>query len=126
MNDPAWCGQIQVRTNIADVLKNDLQEAGIPVRLFLTPVLPDIMDVDEMVAAIPQGIPVYLDKLRVFDKGSQNEKIYEWVKAHYPAYTEHYRKILFEADEGYYADLTQKYQNDPRITFMSELWKEDQ
>jgi hypothetical protein len=40
-------------------------------------------------------------------------------------YAEKYSKILFEEDETYYLDLVHKYQNNPRITFMSELWNEN-
>ena len=40
-------------------------------------------------------------------------------------YADNYSKILFESDEKYYFDLVQKYKNDPRITFMSELWNEN-
>ena len=102
-----------------------LQKAGIPVRVFITPVLPYIMKIDEMIAAVPQGLPVYLDKLRVFERGNQNIKMYEWVKRNYPLYAEHYHKILFKGDEGYYADLVRKYKNEPGITFMAELWDEN-
>lgn len=101
-----------------------LYGAGIPVRVFITPVLPYIMNVEEMIAAIPLDIPVYLDKLRVFQQGNQNVKMFEWIKKHYPMYAEQYSKILFDADEQYYFDLVKKYQGDSRITFMSELWDE--
>ena len=101
-----------------------LHEAGIQVRVFLTPVLPHIMDVEAMIGAIPPDIPVYLDKLRVFEQGNQNVRLYAWVKAHPPTYTEHYRNILFGADETYYRNLVRQYGQDPRITFMSELWNE--
>lgn len=103
-----------------------LQEAGIPVRVFLTPILPDIMDVEAMVSAVPTEIPVYLDKLRVFQQGNQHIKMYEWVKKHYPVYAEHYARILFEGDEQYYRDLAHKYRKNPKITFMSELWNENE
>lgn len=102
-----------------------LCETGLPVRVFLTPVLPYVMNVDEMISVIPQDIPVYLDKLRVFEKGNQNVKMYNWVKNDYPMYAENYHKILFEADEKYYSDLVHKYKDDKRITFMSELWDEN-
>lgn len=105
-------------------IASQIYEAGIPVRVFITPVLSYIMNIEEMITAIPQEIPIYLDKLRVFEQGNQNTKMYEWIKKSYPMYTEKYSKILFEADEGYYLDLVQRYQNNPRITFMSELWNE--
>ena len=114
-------GGKQHNINIA----NQLYEAGIPVRVFITPILPYIMNLEEMITAIPKDIPIYLDKLRVFEQGNQNMKMYEWVKKYYPMYAEKYSKILFEEDETYYLDLVHKYQNNPRITFMSELWNEN-
>lgn len=104
---------------------NKLYEAGIGVKVFITPVLPYIMNVDEMVSAIHPKIDIYIDKLRVFNQGNQNEKMYEWVKKHYPIYEEAYRRILFEKDENYYSELFEKYRNNARITFMSELWNEN-
>ena len=58
MNNKEWSRNIQIRTNIADVLKNELQ--------------------------------------------------------------------ILKEDETYYLDIVHKYQNNPRITFMSELWNENQ
>lgn len=86
--------------------------------------LSHIMDVEAMIGAIPPDIPVYLDKLRIFEQGNQNVRLYAWVKAHHPTYTEHYRNILFGADETYYRNLVRQYGQAPRITFMSELWNE--
>ncbi len=106
-------------------IANQLFEAGIAVKVFVTPVLPYIMNVEEMVSAIHPEIDIYIDKLRVFNQGHQNEKMYEWVKKHYPIYEEAYRRILFEKDENYYSELFEKYRNNARITFMSELWNEN-
>lgn len=114
-------GAMHHNINIA----HQLHEAGITVRVFITPILPYIMNIEEMITAIPKEIQVYLDKLRVFEKGNQNVKMHEWIKKNYPMYEENYSKILFEAHEKYYADLVKKYQNNPQITFMSELWNED-
>jgi len=105
-------------------IANRLYEEDIPVRVFITPVLPYVMDVDKMIAAINPNIEIYLDKLRVFEKGNQASRIYEWIKKNYPMYEEKYFQILFEEDMGYYHELVNKYQNDERIVFMSELWNE--
>lgn len=102
-----------------------IYEAGIPVRVFITPVLPYIMNIEAMIKAIPRDIPIYLDKLRVFEQGNQNVKMYEWVRKCYPMHADKYYKILFEADETYYFDLIREYHNNPKITFMSELWNEN-
>lgn len=105
-------------------IANKLCEEGILVKVFITPVLPYIMDIDAMITALNPQIPIYLDKLRIFDKGNQAEKIYECVKARYPMYADRYFKLLFEEDEDYYFDLVKKYQSNKRIIFMSELWNE--
>lgn len=94
------------------------------VQFYLTPVLPYIMKVEEMVQAIEPGIKIYLDKFRVFQKGNQSEKIFQWIKKEYPMYEEAYYEILYEGNEEYYADLMHKYKDCKRITFMSELWDE--
>lgn len=104
---------------------NQLHESGIPVKVFITPVLPYIMNVDDMISAINPEIEIYLDKLRVFHKGNQASNMYEWIKREYPIYTENYAQILFEGNEEYYTDLVKKYQNHKRIIFMSELWGEN-
>lgn len=103
---------------------NRLFEEGIPVRVFITPVLPYVMDVEKMIMAIHPEIRIYLDKLRVFKEGNQASRIYQWVKRNYPMYEEKYFHILFEEDLGYYRKLVDRYQNDKRIIFMSELWNE--
>ena len=84
------------------------------------------MNIEEMITTIPRDISIYLDKLRVFEQGNQNAKMYEWVKKNYPIHADKYYKILFEADEEYYFNLVQRYQHNSRITFMSELWNENQ
>ena len=62
----------------------------------------------------------------MFEEGNQNIKIYNWIKNDYPMYEREYYKILFEADEKYYYDLVHKYKENKQITFMSELWNEDE
>lgn len=103
---------------------NELHANGITVCAFITPMLPYVMDVDSMINAIDKNIPVYIDKLRVFQKGNQDKKMYEWIKRTYPMYAEQYHKILFEGDEHYYEDIVNQYKNNTRITFMAQLWGE--
>ncbi len=103
-------------------IANMLYAEEIPTKVFITPVLPFIMNVDEMIEAVNSNIEIYIDKLRVFDGGNQNIKTYGWIKNHYPEYEEEYYKILFESDEKYYCDLVQKYKNDSRITFLTQEW----
>ncbi|MNO70196.1 hypothetical protein D3C76_610700 [compost metagenome] len=44
---------------------NQLHRMGITVWVFITPILPGITDVDLMINAIDQDIPVFLDKVRL-------------------------------------------------------------
>ena len=105
-------------------IANQLYKSGMDVRIFITPVLPYIMNLDEMIAAVHPEIRIFLDKLRVFEKGNQKQKLYDWVIREYPKYAREYFEILFEGDETYYFNLQKKYQAEERITFMSELWDE--
>ncbi len=101
-----------------------MYEEGIPIKVFITPILPYIMNVDELIESVNPNIEIYVDKLRVFDGGCQNLKTFEWVKKKFPTYEEEYYKILFEGDEMYYCDILQKYRHDPRITFLTKEWNE--
>lgn len=101
---------------------NELKKEGIDVWAFITPILPYVMNVDEMIGALDTNIPVYLDKLRVMTKGNQDKKIYNWINRKYPQYAKEYEKILYEADESYYKKIIEKYRTDEHITFMFDLW----
>ncbi len=105
-------------------IANRFYEAGIPVRVFITPILPYIMDMDAVIGAIRPEINIYLDKLRVFKKGNQHTQIYARIQSEYPMYADNYHKILFEENEDYYQDLVRRYKNNKQIIFMTELWEE--
>lgn len=111
-------GTSNVNIKVANVLKKE----GIDVCAFITPILPYVMNIDEMISALDRNIPIYLDKLRVMTKGCQDKKIYNWIKKKYPLYTKEYEKILYEADESYYKKIIEKYGSDKHITFMFDLW----
>lgn len=111
------------RKNVNIEVANELKENGIDVLCFITPILPHVMDLEEMIAAVNTNIPIYLDKLRVMTKGNQNNKVYEWIQKDYPQYKEEYTKILFQQDESYYIDIMKQFNNDKRIVFMSDVWR---
>lgn len=108
--------------NINIKVANELKRQGIDVWVFITPILPYIMDLDAMITAIDKDIPMYLDKLRVMKKGHQDAKIFQWIQRNFPQYINEYSKILFKNNEEYYKSIVKKYSNDKRITFMFELW----
>jgi DNA repair photolyase len=108
--------------NINIKVANELKKEGIDVWAFIAPILPYVMDVDEMIGALDTNIPIYLDKLRVMTKGNQDKKIYNWINKKYPQYVKEYEKILYRADESYYKKIIEKYRIDKHITFMFNLW----
>lgn len=108
--------------NINIEIANELAEQGIDVWVFITPILPYLMDIDSMISAIDPKIPVYLDKLRVMTKGNQNIKMYNWIQRNFPKYKYKYYDILFNGNETYYKDIYEKYKDNKRITFMFEMW----
>lgn len=110
------------RNNVNIAVANELKKQGIDVWIFITPILPYVMNVDEMIASVDDNIPIYLDKLRISSKGNQDKMIQDWICREYPQYRDVYYKLLFERDESYYAEIIDKYKDDARITFMFELW----
>lgn len=103
-------------------LANKLKSLGIDVWVFIPPILPYVMNLDEMINAINKNIPIYLDKLRVMTKGNQDQKMLQWIQTNYPQYVPQYHKILFEMDESYYQNIVAKYSKSERIKFMFEFW----
>lgn len=113
---PAQAGKGAANANIATA--NALQERGVTVWAFITPVLPHITDVDAMIGALHPDIPVYLDKLRVMTAGGQDRRVWDYVARHYPHLKERYRAILYQGDESYYQEMVRAYRDDPRVTFV--------
>ncbi len=108
--------------NVNIEVANELKKLGIEVWVFITPILPYVMKVDEMIAAVEKDIPIFLDKLRVMTEGNQHNKIYNWINEKYPQYAKEYEKILYKQDETYYKSIIEKYRTDERITFMFQNW----
>lgn len=110
------------RENSNIQVANELKKQGIDVWCYITPVLPHIMNVNEMVDELDDGIPVYFDKLRVMTQGNQDQKILSWIRSKYPQYLEEYARILFDGDTAYYRELYTKYSGNPRCKFMTDEW----
>ena len=102
--------------NIA--IANELKRAGIQIDVHITPILPYIMNIDEMIQAVDPDINIYLDELRIFTNGNQDQKVYGWIKKAYPQYVEQYQKIIFEGDKSYYEGIVKQYKDDSRINFL--------
>ena len=54
---------------------NKLHESGVPVWVFITPVLPYVMNVEEIISELHGDIPIYLDKLRIKNNTIQSKNI---------------------------------------------------
>lgn len=110
------------RLNASIRIANELRYNGIDVWCFFTPVLPYIMDVDDMVDALDESIPVYFDKLRVMTEGNQDKKILTWINSKFPHYYDEYFKILYEGDISYYKEIYKKYKSSSRFNFLTDEW----
>jgi methylase of polypeptide subunit release factors len=80
------------------------------------------MNLEEMLPSVDKNIPIYLDKLRVMADGNQDQKVYQWIQDQYPQYKKEYEKILFQRDETYYYEAIERFRDDKRIVFMSDVW----
>ncbi len=97
---------------------NELARLGIETWVFITPVLPGITDVKAMVDALPETMPVYLDKLRL-DAGSAIEpRFFTYLRAHYPELEVRYRALMRAGTDPYYAELKEMYQGEARVKFV--------
>lgn len=112
------------RENINIRIGNELKKHGIDVWCFITPYLPYVMNLNQMIEAVDSNIPIHLDKLRVMTDGNQDKKVYKWIQKQYPQYKQEYERILFHHDETYYQDIMEQFRNDRRIMFMSDVWGE--
>ncbi|MDR0325301.1 MAG: hypothetical protein LBI19_04295 [Oscillospiraceae bacterium] len=97
---------------------NNLVGNGVPVWVFITPVLPYIMDVEEIIDALNADIPIFLDKLRIEADTIQADKLKKFIRQHYPEYIDQYNKVINENDERYYDELTSKYASNSRIKIL--------
>ncbi len=97
---------------------NELARLGINTWVFITPVLPGITDVRTMIDALPEGMPVFLDKLRLDAESLPGQRFFEHLRANYPELETRYRALAHEGTDPYYAELKEMYRNDARVTFV--------
>jgi DNA repair photolyase len=115
-------GKGKGKGNINIKVANEIKKQGLDVRCFITPILPYVMNTDEMIAELDNSIPIYFDKLRVMTEGNQDKKILKWIDSNYPQYYNEYIKILFENDTAYYQELYAKHCHEPRFVFLTDVW----
>ena len=92
-----------------------LKRHGVQVKAFITPVLPGITDVEEILEHIDPDIPVYLDKLRIDDHN--REPCLEYIRKHYPALESMYAGIANDGVDSYYLELCRNQNIINRCTF---------
>ena len=97
---------------------NELNDRGIEVLAFITPVLPYIMDVENIISMLNPNIPIFLDKLRIDNDPTRKKKMSDFIEQQYPELKEKYYKIIYEGDEDYFAELVNKYSNDNRVEIL--------
>ena len=97
---------------------NTLIDRGVSVWAFITPVLPYIMDVEEIIEVLNPNIPIFLDKLRIDADTVQADKMKRFIRKNYPEYTEEYDNIIYENDERYFEELMSEYANNSRIKIL--------
>jgi DNA repair photolyase len=96
---------------------NKLFNEGIRVWAFITPILPYIMNVDEIISVINPDIPIYLNKLRLEDT-IQIKNTIKFIEQSYPKYTEKYNELIYENNEEYFDEIKRKYSNNKRINIL--------
>jgi len=98
-----------------------LAELGIPTQVFITPVLPGITDVPAMIGALPEDMPVRLDKLRLTAGSVGEKKLFRYLRRYYPELQARYRALVDTGTDPYYEQLRARYQAEPRVQFVFGL-----
>lgn len=97
---------------------NELHRMGIKVWAFITPILPGITNVDEMINALDKNIPVFLDRIRI---GKNNRPgLEKYIGKNYPHLTSTYNDILNNNIDVYFDRIREKWSNDQRVQFVFE------
>lgn len=101
---------------------NALASMGITTWVTLSPVLPGITDPAQVLGALNDAIPVYMDALRCEAGGIQQRKVMDWIARDYPELSEQYERIVLRGDDSYFETLLKMYGKDARIkTFPFEV-----
>ena len=85
-----------------------LKEAGIAVQGIISPVLPRITDVDEMLSIIPEDVIMVIDKIRTGANTPSYRRFLSFIKKHYTSQYEHYAKLA-EGETKQWQELLSPY-----------------
>lgn len=97
---------------------NKLAQLGIPIQVFITPVLPGITDIPAMLSVLSDSLPVFLDKLRLEAGTIAERRFFDYLKSYYPELESRYRALVREGTDPYYQELGELYKNEPRVKFV--------
>ena len=110
----AYCGEVNKNIEMA----NKLMGMGINVWAFITPVMPHIVSIDEMINQINADIPIHLDLLRIEKDTLQAVSVKNHIARYYPHLVGEYNNIIDDGNLNYYYELKDKYKENKRITFL--------
>jgi DNA repair photolyase len=99
---------------------NQLLRMGINVWVFITPILPGITDVDSMIKAIDEDIPVFLDKVRLKPNTRPALTLERFIGNHYPHLAKTYEDIIYKDTDVYYEGIKEKWSENERVKFVFE------
>jgi hypothetical protein len=71
-----------------------------------------------MISALPENMPVFLDKLRLSSGSESEQRFFEYLRTCYPELESRFRAMMLEGTDPYYAELKEIYQDEPRIKFV--------
>lgn len=96
----------------------ELARLGITTWVFITPVLPGITDVRMMIEALPEELPVFVDRLRLEKDSVAEHRFFEHLRRSYPELESRYQTLVREGTDPYYAELRKRYAGEPRVKFV--------
>ncbi len=115
-------GQIRRAQDSSEIhnigLANRLHRAGIRVWVFITPILPGITDVEKMIAALDEEIPVFLDKVRVLPDTRPAETLERFIARRLPHLTAAYNEIIYNDKDVYYERVRAQWKGSQRVRFV--------
>ena len=103
---------------------NRLREAGLTVWATLSPVLPGITDLEQVLAALDPRIPVYVDRLNMTADSVQGRRTLAWIERDYPQLYARYEGMICGQEWSYFEELLARCRGNERVkTFPFQLEK---
>ena len=113
-------GQCKVKQRDGVKAIGRLKDAGITVESIVSPVLPGITDLDEILAMIPDEVTVLVDRIRTGVNTPSHRRFLAFIKKHYASRYEHYAGIA-DGDSNCWQELLGPYLDGKRIKLAMPL-----